>query len=242
MFPRFIDDRIRSFLERRGYIYLKGQDSMALGRRRRLLEARGTDLVLDIGANTGQYGVTMRRLGYRGRMVSFEPMNAAFARLAQTLAADPAWQARPHGLGDQHAEMTLNISENSISSSMLEMLPAHVEAAPGSRYVANQTVRVVPLDDLFPELRGDARSIWMKLDVQGFEDRVLRGARESLGSVDVVQMELSFVPLYRDQQTFLATCRMLEECGFIMSGLEPGFFDQRTGVLLQADGIFVRRG
>src|SRR5690242_8065586 len=91
--------------------------SHPLARRMRLLATHGIDVVLDVGANIGQYGEELRRLGYRGRIVSFEPMSAAFAELQARAQADGRWQVIHAGLGAQAGTARINLAGNSASSS-----------------------------------------------------------------------------------------------------------------------------
>jgi len=211
--------------------------------RRSLLESLEVDLVLDVGANTGQFGTRLRReVGYAGRIVSFEPMAAAFAELARQSSSDPLWEARNHALGDRETEAEIHVAGNSYSSSLLEMLPAHLEAEPGSKYVASETVRVKSLDGLFEGLREGARSVLLKLDVQGFEKQVLDGAAASLPHIAAVQMEMALVPLYSGETLFRDHWARMETLGYELVSVEPAFNDPRTGRLLQVDGIFCRGG
>jgi FkbM family methyltransferase len=241
--PKLLDDFVRTFLERRGYILLRGQvqDKSALARRKSLIVSNDIDLVIDVGANTGQYGRGLRRLGYTGRIVSLEPMTQVFFALQDEADKDSNWTAINMGLGDQPGKLKLHISENSISSSLLEMMPTHEHYAPKSIYVREEIIEVSTLNILFSEVRGTANKIWLKLDVQGFEDRVLNGATTALASIDFVQTELSLIPLYDSQMTYLPLCALLDRLGFDLIGLEPGFVDPKTGTLLQFDGIFRKR-
>jgi FkbM family methyltransferase len=210
----------------------------ALDRRERLIRSHNIDLVLDVGANIGQYVRILREFGYHGRVSSFEPMRNALDQLTLAAAKDKNWQVFPFALGDSEEMLELNISENSISSSVLPMLPTHEKFSPLSHFIATESIHVRRLDDVFPELRKDAKHIWLKIDVQGFEDRVLSGACESMSSIQFIQIELSLRPLYKNQISYLEILGNLSSQGFELIGLEPGFMDIETGELLQVDGIF----
>lgn len=237
--PKALDNLLDRSLRAAGYALIRREHlSLSLDRRVRLLSARGVDLVLDVGANEGQYGKAMRKLGYRGRIASFEPMQRAYAVLSSTAEPDGNWQTYPFALGDEQSLHEIHVSENSVSSSLLPMLSDHEKYAPHSRYVGTERVEVRRLDDMFTDVRGAARHIWLKLDVQGFEDRVLRGAANSLKSIEFIQVELSLRPLYEGQKTYRELAADIEQHGFILVGVEPGFLDRDTGELLQMDGIF----
>jgi FkbM family methyltransferase len=209
-------------------------------RRARLLRSRGIDVVLDVGANSGGYAQQLRRIGFEGRIVSFEPLTDAFAELEEAVAGDPLWTARRLALGDADRRAEINIAGNSASSSLLEMDDRHLRSAPESAYVGTEPVKVMRLDSIWPELGLEGARVYLKLDVQGFELAVLEGARSALESVDSLQAELSFVQLYEGAPGYLELISYLGERGFRLAGLEEGHDDVSTGEMLQADGIFVR--
>jgi FkbM family methyltransferase len=243
LLPKWLDNHVKRFLASKGYVTFRGgRDAGAIARRATLLASNKVDLVLDVGANTGQYGKCLRDLGYTGRIHSFEPMTAACRTLRDAISTDPLWDASQIALGDHVGSATIHIAGNSVSSSLLEMLPAHERSSPGSRFVGEETVKVSTLDRELPSIRGEASSVLLKLDVQGFESRVLAGATQSLAHISLIQIELSLAELYGDQLTYLDMCLALKELGFELIGIEPGFTDSRTGVLLQFDGIFRRTG
>lgn len=209
----------------------------------RLLSLVRPDVVLDVGANTGQYAEGIRRLGFRGRIVSFEPLPDAHGILTTRASADANWHiAAQLALGSQVGTATMNISVNSVSSSLLPMLDSHVYAAPESRYSGAIPVRVDRLDAQVVSLVSPDASLWLKIDTQGFEKEVLLGATNALSRVVVVQVELSLIPLYDGGPVFSEMVAFIESLGFEMFSLVPGFIDARTGRLLQVDGFFVRRG
>jgi FkbM family methyltransferase len=205
------------------------------------MESFHTDVVLDVGANAGQYGRSLRSdLGFAGRICSFEPMSGPFRKLQSRTAEDPNWEAFNFALGDFEGTATINIAANSESSSMLEMLPAHADAAPESTFVGVEDVEVRTLDAIFQDVCRPGEGVFLKIDTQGFEGRVLRGADRSLPKIETVQVEMSLTPLYRDELTFGELYRRLLEKGYEMVGLEPGFTHPQTGQLLQVDAIFHR--
>jgi FkbM family methyltransferase len=209
-------------------------------RRTKLMASRGVTVLLDVGANIGQYALRTRNAGYRGRIVSFEPMRAAFAELSARAAADPAWECRRHALGSSAAESEIHISRNSYSSSLLEIEDRHLRTAPESAYVGTESISVLPLDSIWDEVVGSSDRTFLKLDVQGFELEALRGAERSLPALVGVQCELSLVPLYAGGPTQREVMEHLDAAGFRLAGFEPALFDPETAELLQADGIFIR--
>lgn len=198
------------------------------------------DTVIDVGANVGQYGSSLRAAGYRGRIVSCEPLSDAYARLERRAGSDAAWTAVRTAVGAGPGTTSINVSANSYSSSVLPMTSAHTGAAPGSEYVATETVEVTTLAALVKAQSIDPARTWLKIDTQGYESQVLDGAADLVGAFAAIQLELSFVPLYDGQALFDELVGRLTGAGLSMYGLDGGFSDPRTGRTLQCDGVFVR--
>lgn len=201
----------------------------------------GIDLVLDVGANKGQFASEIRQCGYTGRIVSFEPLSQAHSELLQASAGDPMWEAYPRcALGDHDGEVEINIAGNSESSSILPMLEAHRSAAPESAYQGKETVPIKTLDAVAGQYLKDARAAFLKIDTQGFEWQVLDGARKALPHIKGILVELSLVPLYEGQHLWSDVIERLETEGFTLWAFKPVFYDRATGRTLQVDGIFYR--
>jgi FkbM family methyltransferase len=214
---------------------------VALARRLRILDDNRVSVVLDVGANRGQFASELRIGGYGGRIVSFEPLATAHAALQQAAADDPLWECRRLALTDADGETELHVSENAVSSSLFDMEARHLEAAPASRYVATERVPQARLDGLADELRLPGDGVYLKLDVQGAEAKALEGARPTLPRVVAIETELSLVPLYRDQLMFREMLDLLDGAGYDPVSLEPAYADPRNGHVLQVDAIFLRR-
>lgn len=227
---------IRQSLRRRGFDVIRFEPD----RRLSLIERHGVGVVLDVGANDGSFAGGFRDAGYRGRIVSFEPQSAAFARLEARARDDPSWECRRTAVGAHDGEATLHLAANSSSSSLLEMAEQHVRSAPESRYVGVETVPVARLDTLRAEIVHPRERVYLKADVQGLELDVLNGASVLLEQCRIVDVELSLVPLYEGAAALPDVLDYLEERGFVPVWLDPVFADAATGRLLQVDGLFQR--
>ncbi len=213
----------------------------SLARRKQLFDAYSIDVVLDVGANTGQYAHELRRkLEFKHRIISFEPLKDEYETLSGNAAHDPLWSTHNFALGDTSTRTVIHVAGNSYSSSLLDMLPAHAEAAPESKYVDDQSIEVKTLDSIFGDMCQSYREVYLKLDTQGFESRVLKGAQRSLPRIGTIQMEMSLIPLYRGEVLFDDLYQVMKDSGYTLVSIEPGFSDPRTGRLLQFDGIFRR--
>lgn len=207
--------------------------------RARLIAESGITTVLDVGANVGNYGLTLRRFGYEGRTISFEPIASAFEILMQRCEDDALWEGYKVALSDESGVGEINIAGNSVSSSFLPMDERHVSSAPKSQYVGRELVSMETLDHFATSLKPIENAL-LKLDTQGYELKALRGAERVLNNVSAIEVELSTVSLYEGQPLFGKVMDYIEKAGFRLEGLYPGFSDPSTGYMLQMDGLFVR--
>ncbi|MGJ9412778.1 FkbM family methyltransferase [Aeromicrobium sp. CF4.19] len=208
-------------------------------RRQSLLEARGVDLVLDVGAADGGYARELRSFGYQGEIVSFEPRREAHEALQEQVAADPAWSARPVALGEQPGVATINVASNRTSSSLLPMRGEHLAAAPQVQYVGTESITMSTLDAEVGGLVDGHRAPFLKVDTQGFERSVLAGGPDVVSRCVGLQLELSFVPLYEGGMLVDEAVSWAYDHGFHLAVVEQGYAAP-TGEILQIDGVFVR--
>lgn len=209
-----------------------------VGRRARLTTSLGIDLVIDVRANRGQFGLEMRRAGYGGRIVSIEPLEAPYRQLSRLAARDERWAVIRSAVGPRTGSATIHVAANGgASSSFLPMLDLHARSAPEARYVADERVEVATLDDLVQPQLSDAAAVFTKMDVQGYELQVLAGGEATLARSTLVQLEMSLLPLYETAPSYREILDFMAQHGFRLVGIEPGFASP-TGALLQADGLF----
>jgi FkbM family methyltransferase len=195
--------------------------------------------VIDVGSNIGQFARTARGLFPTAQIYSFEPLPDCFAALTQRFASDAKFRAFQVALGPSDSKVTFHQNEYSPSSSLLEMETLHQKSFP---YAASQSEVTVPmrrLDDMLATF-DLAEDILLKLDVQGYEDRVLDGAQRILRQSKLVITEVSFEPLYRDQVLFDAIYRRLIADGFSYHGNWEQLVSPLDGRILQGDAIFLR--
>jgi FkbM family methyltransferase len=180
-------------------------------------------------------------MGFPGRIVSFEPLESAYRKLAANARGNPRWKIVNVALGAADGEGLLHVAGNLQSSSLREMLPDHVRAAPESAYIAQQPVALYRLDSIVDfYCRADERC-FLKLDVQGGERDVLEGACKSLARCVGIQLEMSMSPLYRGESLFDELLTLMADKGYCPMSITNGFVDPRSQRLLQVDGIFYRR-
>ncbi len=213
----------------------------ATQRRVALMRTRGINLVLDVGANTGQFGGSLRSLGYRGRIVSFEPLNDAFATLEKTIAGDPNWTCHNFALGDTDTVATINIAANSQSSSFLPYTERALRVEPSIAFTGTQQTTMRRRDGILEAVARPADNLYLKIDAQGYEMKILEGASGVIDRFRLVQIETSFFQVYQGEVLIADMIKHMESLGFRIVGMEPGWEDAKTGELLQADVIFGRK-
>ncbi len=200
------------------------------------------DLIFDIGANTGQFSVMLFKLGYNGRIVSFEPLSSAYEELKNKSKKFTGWTiAGRCALGDVDGEIDINISKNSISSSPLKIMEEHTSAAPDSQYIGCEKTKICKLDTVFDKYILGEKNIFIKIDTQGFEEKILNGAVESVKRAKGLLIETSLVRLYEGQALFPQIYDRMQKQGFELTGVQPAFINKQTGRVLQIDAIFFRQ-
>ncbi len=199
--------------------------------------------VLDVGANRGQYYQFLReRVGYRGLVVSFEPTSRNLAHLREQATADSRWIIRGEALGNNETEMEINVMKVDLLSSFLSPHPAMVEIFRDVNIIDHkEAVGVRRLDSVIGEI-GNARSLgnlYLKVDTQGFDLEVIRGASSTLARVRALQTEISMCPLYLNAPSYRDTLDMLVERSFAVSGMFPVSRDPQMRVV-EFDCVMVK--
>jgi FkbM family methyltransferase len=195
---------------------------------------------VDAGSHVGPFAFSMRDLYPDTPIYSFEPLPDCFKRLQQNLAPYGHFKAFNVALGDRQGDTTFYQSSFSESSSLLEMSSLHKEAFPFTADNKPVAVKLARLDDFLPEMQLQ-RPVFLKLDVQGYELQVLKGAQELLKSVDFLMAEVSFKELYKGQARFDDIYQFLKEAGFEYAGSLDPLLSPLDGTILQTDAVFTRK-
>jgi FkbM family methyltransferase len=230
-------EHTKTGLRKRG-IEISGSRWSVRQRRHRMLNHYGIDVLLDVGANIGQYATEVRETGYAGVIHSYEPLSGPFRELAAACSRDPLWHAHQVAVGDTTGTITINISEATKFSSALPIAERAKVESPDAAYVGSEQVRLDTLDNLVSDV--DAANLGLKIDVQGFEGSVLDGAEKTLTRTRFLEMELSPRPVYEGQMLMLEAMQRLDALGFVLSCTENIYPVPYTGRSWQFNGIFIR--
>jgi FkbM family methyltransferase len=200
------------------------------------------DLVLDVGANIGQFASELIASGYKGKLISFEPLSQAHGQLLAAAHGNPMWEVATRcALGAESGTTTINISANSYSSSLRKSLDLLLDAAPQSAFVGSEDVPVQTLEAFLAErFPTGAPAFALKLDTQGSEADVLHGLGNWLDRCNAILLEMPLDSLYVGAADLPTLVARLQASGFRCVGMSPGHKDQETGDCIEVDGLFVR--
>jgi FkbM family methyltransferase len=234
----------RALLNRAGFdlIRTKHQHGSLDAHLRNLFDAKAIDCVLDVGANSGQYGTFLRQLGFDGYIVSFEPVRSVFSKLEHTAARDRKWLCYNLALGDDAGEKEINVYSSTVFSSFLSANDYSKGIWKSLNSVAPELVSVVRLDDIFAEIeqRTACTSVYLKMDTQGFDRNVFNGALNSLGKVLAMQSELSLLSVYEGMPFAYDVLNEYHARDYYISGLYPINRDDSLAVI-EYDCVLVRK-
>ncbi len=191
--------------------------------------------VLDIGANVGQFGIDLRRAGFCGSIVSFEPVHNSYTKLQRVTRKDQLWKTYCMALGSSERFSEINVTKNSgLSTSFYPMLKIHLDNFPESEVVSKEKVFISTVDAQIENLGLNPSKVVIKLDVQGYEFEVLKGAKESLSRIPFCFLEVSLFPLYEGERTLLPILNLLAASGHEVFDVFRGV-TSKEGELLQVD-------
>jgi FkbM family methyltransferase len=203
-----------------------------------VLRSRPWDIVIDAGANRGQFSLAVRHFLPGARIVAFEPLASAAGFYRKIFARDPRVQLHETAIGRQKGTATMQRSASEDSSSMLPIGDLMQELFPGTQAVGTESVAVAPLTDFLTaeDLRGNSL---LKIDVQGYELEVLASAEPLLPFLDTIYVETSFVTFYEGQALADEVISYLQARGFKITGIMNPSFHPVSGAAVQADMLFV---
>lgn len=199
--------------------------------------------VLDVGGNVGQYGQLLREVGYQGRIVSFEPLPHIAERLRKAAAGDPDWRVVECALGEGEgeAEMTV-VGGRGSTSSLLPVSDFGKAWSPRLQGVREEQVPIRRLEDVFDDATAGLESprVYLKLDTQGFDLQVFRGAGARIQQVLGMQSEVSNVPIYDGMPRLPEQVAAYESEGFETTGMFPVTIDRKTLRVIEFDVVMIR--
>ncbi|MBP5975782.1 FkbM family methyltransferase [Brasilonema sp. CT11] len=191
--------------------------------------------VLDVGANIGYFAENIRKLGYKGQILSFEPHPEIFPTLQKNFKHDTLWRGYDLGLGSEDASATFNLNTYSELSSFL------VPNASMPKTVNSCEVKIKPLDSLLDDILTlvPEPRIFLKMDTQGYDIEVVKGASKCIDKVLCLQSEISVRANYINIPSYLDALKYYESLGFELADLFAAFRNP-DGYVTEYDCLMVR--
>ena len=203
-------------------------------------EKAGFKTLVDVGANTGAFSFAMRLMLPECQIYAFEPLPDCFKALERNLGSLGRFKGFCSAIGERSGEVSFYRSQQSASSSLLPMGDLHRQAFPWTAELSRVNVPLAKLDDFLPQMQL-LKPMLLKIDVQGYEDKVLQGADGVLSQADYLLTEVSYRPLYEGQPLFGEMNDILKSRGFIYAGSFDALISPLDGSILQSDALFVRK-
>lgn len=205
------------------------------------MKAHAIDTVIDIGANNGQTRDHLRSAGFTGDIISVEPLPQLQASLQARAAGDKRWIVLPPlAVGHEDGACEINVSEASDMSSLLKASNDLMTALPRTKVRESVSVPMKTLDTLYEELNLSGKSVFIKMDAQGYEMNILRHGLKALAAAKGLQVEMSLFPLYEGETLYDEIIAFLKAQGFNAHMLVETNFSRKLNRQLQVDGIFYK--
>jgi FkbM family methyltransferase len=196
--------------------------------------------ILDVGANTGQFSSAVLSSHPDATVHAFEPIPDCFAVLQGRFEGNSKFQAHNVAISDSNTVAEFEVNESSASSSLLPLDDTHKQMYPGARVVRTISVNTTTLDR-WADNRILKRPLLLKLDVQGNELKVLRGAGGVLPGVDYLLTEINIGAMYKGQPSFQEIHDTLCSFGLEFIDFFPEKRDPNSLRCLFGDALFARR-
>ncbi len=207
-----------------------------------ILEKYQINIVLDVGANQGQFAEDLRRIDYEGRIISFEPISSVFELLKEVARNDPNWDVYQLALGRENGEQKIRVAAESVFTSFLKS-NSWCEQEFGERALGSkeETVIVRRLDEVLNETVGnlDKARMYLKMDTQGYDLEVFKGLGSMYERIFALQSEMSVIPIYQGMPHLTDSISFIEKAGFEIAGMYPVSQEKSALRIIEFDCLMV---
>lgn len=235
MLPVKVKHNIKVFLERMTGLTISSHNNDFEKFRFRLVAELDPDLVVDCGANCGQWGLRLKGVFPEVNLHSFEPIYSTFVRLKEVASKYENWRCINAALSSHSGVSTIKVASNQGMSSSLSNPSLHISVHPDIDFEKTEEVSLTTLD----QYKYQFKKIFLKIDVQGHEYALLMGAIETLESVVLIEIESSFTPLYEFEIPHHKLISMLMDKGFVPIKFGNVHEDSR-GRVWQLDTLLIK--
>jgi len=232
---------VKKILEAAGYELRRVDDKFGPKKEDRFKWIKNLQIqtVVDVGANTGQFAAEIHAILPEATLYSFEPLRECYDLLIENMNHVPKFRAFNFALGSEESHTEMHRSDFTPSSSILRMSELCKQAFPYTGKDVIEKIAIKQLDDVARDL-DLAENILIKIDVQGFEDKVIAGGLRTIQKAKLLIVEMSFETLYDGQPLFDTVYETVKRMGFAYHGNYSQILNPIDGNILQADGIFIK--
>lgn len=195
--------------------------------------------IVDVGANQGQFALAATRFFPGASVHSFEPVPETYAKLVKNLGGQTRVTTYNYGLGSKEGKIEFYRNEHSHASSALPISEFQKKEIPGTSNTTLIKIPVKKLDDVLTDVAQEGRPILLKLDVQGYEKEVIKGALDFIRNVDYLLFEASFIRMYEGEPLFDEMHKLVTGLGFELIG-PIGSLEIGDSRIVQMDMLYKR--
>jgi FkbM family methyltransferase len=207
---------INHFLNKYGYECIRKKKSPSLKSHLfNLIDQYLIDIVIDVGANHGQFGSLLRSIGYQGEILSFEPSKKSFEILSKVSSEDERWKIYPLGLGDKKTTKKINIFASSDFNSLLQPSDMGKTTFKSKlKKLHKESINIETLNSILTPHALTGRHIFLKMDTQGYDLNVFKGASKHYSNIACLLTEISLQQIYQKMSDYHETLSFYESKGF----------------------------
>jgi FkbM family methyltransferase len=206
-----------------------------------LIKFYDIDVIIDVGANVGQFAKGMRKNGFKGEIFSFEPVQSTFDQLKSSADGDNKWHVYKLALGDKKEKVTINVSRSSDLSSILNPSDFGVKKYPKISSSYQEEIEVDLLDSFIHENNLSNNNILLKMDTQGYDLNVFRGGANIIRNVRCILSEISLIPIYDFMPAYKDVLTEYESKNFTVSGIYPVSRNKENMAIIEMDCVLINR-
>ena len=197
--------------------------------------------IFDIGANKGKLSEEIHKTLPYVYIYAFEPLESCYKELVERMQNYERFKAFKIALGNFDGETNINMNDFLPSSSLLEIGEIHKKSFPLAQKSEIEKITIRRLDRIVEEYQLPLENnVLVKIDVQGYENKVIIGGKNILSKAKVIITETSFTELYKGQPSFDEIYNLLKDMGFKYAGCIDILFNPQNGIPLQSDSVFIK--
>lgn len=235
-----IDNRIFHYIKR--WVHKKQRIRGELYDQQWVLNTLKPSVFIDVGANVGYYPIQLLKTGFTGKIIAIEPVRHVFKTLKKHADNGQKFTAINAGVSDTSGSMTLYVCGTGGGQSSYLPPTEYLEYNSKAKIEDTYETDIVTLSQIIEQHVPNADNIYIKIDVQGLEKKVIQGAKQHLSKVIGCKLEMAVNNSdYEDQPDMWEIIQYMKQQGFVLIHLEHTWRDHVSGTkeIIYMDGIFL---